>query len=314
MKLKLLIFAGLALVLAASAHAYIYELEHQCENSCLQNTGVVFNLTLDPGKWKDAMELQMIQIIDAKKGTMVALFNKSVLVSLKESFFIAANLPNYDGELLINVSPCFTTRIPPEDRIIDGVFIANELTYCEKNNHTMPLLECIYPGSCDEESSCIGNACAELECGDCQYIFDHTCTSYQCCSNETCSTVQQCLNNTCFSVECAEFEYANNHECSMLFCGSDEYVENHSCIKFQAVENSTAETFEANVDQENVQGQADSSTRWFNQIVEFPKKINSSVLYRVLEIVALGAIVVLLLILLEAKTKIFIKLTNRGQK
>ncbi|MFH1182242.1 MAG: hypothetical protein V1702_04745 [Candidatus Woesearchaeota archaeon] len=309
---KLLLSALLILVLATSSQAYIYELNHQCENSCLQETGVIFNLTLDPGKWKDTMELQMIQIVDAKKGTLIALYNKSTSVSSKKSFYINETLPKYDGNLLINVSPCFTTRVPPVDRMVEDVFIATELTYCEKNNHTIPLLECLYSGNCDENSLCINNTCAELECGECQHVFDHRCISYQCCGNETCKTAQECLNNTCIGIGCAEKEFAENHTCIKLACAAGEYVANHSCIKVQAAAGRTASS---TVDKEIAQAKtAAFSQKWLARIVEFPKRINSAVVYRVLEVFAFGVIVFLILRLLEAKTKIFIKLTNRGQK
>jgi hypothetical protein len=317
MKPIILIFAGILLVLAASAQAYIYELNHTCENSCLQETGVVFNLTIDPGKWQDAMELQKIEIVDSKRGTLVALYNESTSVSSKRTFYISAILPKYQGQLLINVSPCFTTRVPSSQRMAEDTFIANELTYCEKNNHTLPLLECMYPGSCDDGSSCYGNTCAKLKCSECQHIFDHSCISYQCCINDSCSFSQECINNSCMDVGCAESEFPQNHTCVKLACAPDEQMANHSCIKVPAV-NITVGNNSGN-NSNSTAGKAvgrfnNSTQRFLKSIEQVPKHITSAVVYSVLEVAALAAIVFLLLKILEAKTKIFIKLTNRGQK
>jgi hypothetical protein len=310
MNQRILLFVVLILAFAVNSQAYIYEIEHQCQNSCLQGTGVAFNITIDPGTWKDSMELRMIQVIDAKKGTLIAVYNETAIFSSKKGFYINATLPKYEGEPLINVSPCFTTMVPQSDRMADDTFIANELTYCEKGNHTLPLLECMYSASCDDGSSCINNSCAKLKCGECQRIFDHRCLSYQCCGNESCKAAQQCLNNSCISFECAEGEFAENHTCAKLYCNEDEYVANHSCVRIEAI---AINTSESTLDNET-KVQSAVPAGFIDKISGLPKNITSDVLYKVLEVIVLGAIVFVLLKLLEAKTKIFIKLTNRGQK
>jgi hypothetical protein len=305
MNLRILAVAILFLGLAGIAQAYIFEISHQCAESCIQGTEASFNITIDPGKWKDSMELKMIQLLDARKGTVIATYNKTAMVSTIRSFYFSGKLPEFYGSALINVSTCFTTGVPTNDRMVDENFIATELSYCEKSNHTMPLLQCVYPASCDGDSTCINGTCMKLECGKCQHILDHKCRPYQCCSDYACKQDQNCINNSCIGFSCADNEAALNHTCTMINCASDQKALNHTC---QAIIRTPVIETKSNVTR------PPASPGFIKRMAELPAKFTMDFLYRVLEVIALGAILFFMLKLIEAKTKIFIKLANRGKK
>jgi hypothetical protein len=308
-----LMMAAFMLLCASACSAYIFEMQHACKESCLQGTEIVFNITVNAGKWKDTMELQKIQVVDSRKGTLIAIYNKTSFISTIKSFYLNATLPKYSGASQLNVSPCFTSMVPIVDRMAEDTFIATELTYCEKANFTVPLLECLYSAGCDASSSCINNQCIPLECDECQYIHDHKCTNFQCCSNETCKQSQTCINNSCIAFECAFDEAPANHTCMKLQCGSDEQILDHACAKIPPIQKVAATNETAN-NSTKAAASPEARPKIMQRLAAMPAQFTSDLIFRALEVLALGAIAIILVELIEVKTKIFIKLANRGRK
>lgn len=99
---------------------------------------------------------------------------------------------------------------------------------------------CTIDKDCFEDENCTGNLCEKLDCGECQYVGNHTCLDYSCCLDEDCLAKERCEDHVCVKFECAEEEVVANHTCAVLECAEDEYVAEHACVKLNCADDEEA--------------------------------------------------------------------------
>jgi hypothetical protein len=304
-KKSILVFATISLVLALNAYGYIYNISHICHDNCLENTNVSWNITLYAGIG-GSMELKRIEIVDAKSNAILGLYNDSaVIVYSKETFIVNGVLPLSKNSNSINVTPCFTTAIPPKDRMAGAIFIGTELTYCEKSNYTTPVYECVSSKDCEATDVCVNNTCSQLQCSPCQYIADNTCIDYECCKNEQCGQNEKCEENVCITISCLQTQTAINHTCVELKCNENEIAINHTCTKLRCGKNETAVNHKcvklsSGLMFEN-EAQQNSTLTEPHKNTAIKKLASSFNTYQILEIAVLTTVAVLLLLLIKRR-------------
>lgn len=77
---------------------------------------------------------------------------------------------------------------------------------------------CCLDAGCIGSQTCVNNTCEEPECGECQYLENHTCKDYECCENSECSEDEKCLDNKCQEISCTGCNYIENNECKPFVC------------------------------------------------------------------------------------------------
>lgn len=99
---------------------------------------------------------------------------------------------------------------------------------------------CTISKDCFEEEECQKGVCEKLDCGECQYISNHTCQNYSCCLDDECQDTETCQEHLCLKLNCSQDEFIQGHQCHKLECLDDETAINHSCQKLECAEDEFA--------------------------------------------------------------------------
>ncbi len=329
MKKAMAMICMIALALAgnpADAYAYVYNISHSCADGCLTGTTVTWNVTLYKGAG-EAIEVSLVEIRKSGTEEQLGLYNATTIVSTKKSFLIDGTLPAVKQAEYLNVTPCFTTMISQRNRVFEDFFVGLETTYCEKANYSTPNYQCTTasaaadayrpkvdkPEQCALTQACVNNTCAEIECGECQYISNHGCLSHGCCDDTACSFWQKCQNNTCQAVSCLPGYKPENHSCAELSCNENEAVAENSCVQLgcasdETPKNHTCIRVEPQIlqtpsQEENLtQTSNKTAARAPNSIGSLPKiKIPSSI-YPILETALLATILGITIFIINTYT------------
>lgn len=114
--------------------------------------------------------------------------------------------------LVLLISGCINTFIEQEGKNETEYNVPAEQPEQEQPEFNITEYECSVDLSCNENQSCVEHECEDLECGECQYISNHSCVNYECCDDEDCADEMKCISNVC------QEEYNLNYECGNDVC------------------------------------------------------------------------------------------------
>ncbi|GEM_PF-5382918 len=245
----------LILILASpKAEAIDFNATVSCEQ-CISGTETEWNVTVT-NKGQTELEIQSIEIISAQSQELITRHNTTKITvytgNKPISIVFPWIIPGYKGKTNLTYNVCFQTLVPTYLRKIEDTAISDTRYFCEPQNMTLQLLQCLNSSNCAWNEQCGNNECKALECKGCGYASNHQCFTHECCSSEECSFNQQCrknkcsnlnctqaeqiINRSCSSRECAQSEKLANQTCTPLICKADEGYINHTCAKLHCAD------------------------------------------------------------------------------
>ncbi len=231
---------------ATFSSAYYYNINHSCQNNiCVRGETAVWNISIH-NDGNAEFEVLGIEIYDTLNNTRIASMRTTynpysdrrgnpLIVHYKSKIYtnLSGNIPAANVEDRLYYYACITTAVT--DSYINARDEQYESRQCFNKNETMPVLECLNSGHCGGSQYCSGTKCYEISCGECQYIFDHSCRSYECCDNSQCAEFQKCENHGCQNLDCNLGQFYFNHTCRQLECKPDEFIKDRACKKLDCL-------------------------------------------------------------------------------
>jgi len=237
---------------AAAVNAYQYNITHSCpDNICVRGSPIEWSIEIINDGHK-ILKFNKISLFNRLDGSNVTKYIANVkdgvtgeelpIIELKqgyrETILISDRIPANTKNNKLIFYPCFNRLVNLQER--DYVLAdITEILFCEKENLSIEVIDCINDVQCKSNEICDKNECSRLKCGECEYAYLHKCVDYECCSSSSCKAYEQCANNTCKSLQCADTQIYLNNTCSEYNCTGQEVMIDHSCVDLGCAEDET---------------------------------------------------------------------------
>lgn len=225
------LFMLILLLSSPKAEAINFNATASCEQ-CISGTETEWNVTIT-NMGQTEIEIQSIEIMSARNQELITRYNTTAITiranKKPASITFPGLLPNYKGKTSLDYNVCFQTLVPAYLRKIEDTALSDTRYFCEPQNMTLELFQCLNSSNCAWNEQCGNNECQKLQCKECGYASNHRCFSYECCSDENCTSSQSCKSNKCTTLNCSQAEQIINHSCSGLECAQNETLSNQKC-------------------------------------------------------------------------------------